>query len=185
MRRQSWQSEWGDQLNLSVPLHEPPHDLEDRILAAVHKTRPRGWSITRTWALVAAAALLLLAAGNVVQFASRSTTMKPGLLVVMLSGTSGAPKAFGTIVLDPDDNHGILAVRDLPLPGTGHYQLWLKKGSEIRSAGEFSVSPDGYGSLLLTIPAGFRGFHEFCVSRESAVAQVTVPTRPWVMLGNL
>ena len=156
-----------DALNLAVPRSEPPPGLEDKILTAAQSSRLRPASRRGPWVPLLGAAALALAAGNIVQFVSPhapaapvSETMKPGLEVVMLGGTSDAPKAFGTIVLDPDDNHGILAVRDLPVT-KGKYELWLRTETEGRSAGTFEVNDDGYGALLLTIPADFTGFHEF------------------------
>ena len=188
MNKREWEQTVGDELNLSVPLRQPPPDLESRIMDAVdrqgRKARPR--YVGTTWSLATAAAILVLATGNLVQWLAPKPQemMKPGLLVVMLSGTSLASKAFGTIVLDPDDNHGILAVRDLPVPKTGQYQLWLKKGVEIHSGGIFSVNSDGYGSLLLTIPEGFRGFQDFCLTLEPSGGSVA-PTLPWVMIGKI
>ncbi len=188
MKKRPLKSLWSDELNLSVPLREPPSGLEEKIMKAVTSRVPPHRVRIPPWGILAAAALLILAAGNVVQWvASRpaEVAMKPGLLVVMLSGTPLAPKAFGTIVLDPDDNHGVLAVRDLPLPtGAGQYQLWLKKGTEFRSAGVFSVNTDGYGSLMLSIPRGFSGFKDFCLTREPQGGSA-VPTRPWLMTGAL
>jgi len=87
-------------------------------------------------------------------------TLKAGLEVVMLNGNDRAPKAFGTIVLDPDDNHGILAVRDLPA-SSGRYELWLRTDTDRLSAGVFEVNDDGYGALMLKIPNDFKNFHEF------------------------
>jgi hypothetical protein len=135
------------------------------------------------WVPLLSAAALALAVGNVVQLTlprsvvaeASEAAVKPGLEVVMLNGTAQAPKAFGTIVLDPDDNHGILAVRDLPVP-KGKYELWLRKETEGRSAGTFEVNDDGYGALLLTIPTDFTGFHEFRLT--------PVGTRQVVMRGR-
>ena len=179
--------ELGDALNLTVPLKEPPPGLEERILASLPPVR-KALSVRARWTWGAlAAAILLLAAGNIVQFVTAKSSglaMKPGLLVVMLTGTEAAPKSFGTIVLDPDDNHGILAVRDLPvLVGEGRYQLWLKKGDELQSGGAFRVDSDGYGSLLLRVPEGFRGFREFLLSRELGEG-IRSPTPPAVMTGS-
>jgi len=96
---------------------------------------------------------------------SQGAALPPRLAVVMLNGTQEAPKAFGTIVLDPDDNHGVLAVRDLPA-SSGRYTLWLRTATERQDAGTFEVNDDGYGALLLMIPEGFTGFHEFRLCPE-------------------
>jgi hypothetical protein len=189
MKKRQEEAELGDALNLAVPRYEPPPGLEERILAALPTGKRVGSSRSVFWTWGAlTAAILVLAAGNVVQWlAPRPSAMavKPGLMVVMLNGTEAASKAFGTIVLDPDDNHGILAARDLPvLTGDQHYQLWLKKGNAIQSGGVFGVNSDGYGSLLLTIPDGFRGFTDFFVSREPG-ADSRIPTLPPVMTGGI
>jgi hypothetical protein len=157
-----------DALNLSVPLHTPPPDLEDRIMAAVSR-KPRAKPLP--WVPLLSAAAAALAVGNLAQLVlphsqpvpvvqPAAPVLKPGLEVVMLNGNDQAPKAFGTIVLDPDDNHGILAVRDLPA-SSGRYELWLHTESQSLSAGVFDVNDDGYGALLLKIPEGFVNFHEF------------------------
>lgn len=164
-------SEERDALNLAVPLHTPPPELEDKIMAAV--TRKPG-AKRLPWVPLLSAAAAALAVGNLAQLAIPRTEpvhaakmavpgaemLPPGLKVVMLNGNDQAPKAFGTIVLDPDDNHGVLAVRDLPA-SSGHYELWLHTASQSISAGVFEVNDDGYGALLLKIPEGFSDFHEF------------------------
>ncbi len=184
MKNSWWESPLGDELNLAVPLREPPPSLEGRLMDAVAGSPRRSRFPGRAWGGLAAAAILILAGGNLTQWLlSKPAPMKSGLQVVMMSGGPLAPKAFGTIVLDPDDNHGILAVRDLPKPPRGQYQLWLKKGTEVRSAGLFSVNADGYGSLSLTIPSGFLGFHEFFLTVEPLEGS-PLPTAPPVMVGS-
>lgn len=176
----------GDAMNLSVPFREAPPGLEERILAALPPQRkPSPKRNSWAWGTLAAAAILVLAVGNIVQWMAPrpSVALRPGLMVVMLDGTSFAPKAFGTIVLDPVDNHGILAVRDLPKPSGGQYQLWLKKDGELHSAGVFGVDNDGYGSLVLTVPPDFRGFREFLLSKEPQGGSFK-PTLPEVMKGR-
>ncbi len=162
-----------DALNLAVPQYSPPPGLEDKIMAAVTRRPP----VKRLpWVPLLSAAAAALAVGNLAQLAvprtepvheakvaapaSGAEMLPAGLKVVMLNGNEQAPKAFGTIVLDPDDNHGILAVRDLPA-SSGHYELWLINKGQILSAGIFEVNDDGYGALMLKIPDGATDFHEF------------------------
>jgi len=166
-----------DALNLAVPRHEPPPGLEDKIMAAVQRS-PRV-KPQRIWVPLLSAAALALAVGNVYQlvYPRAPQAMSGGppaaaapapaaeapaepLEVVMLNGTPSAPKAFGTIVLDLEDNHGVLAVRDLPA-SSGKYELWLRTATDRRSAGVFEVNDDGYGALMLKIPDNFKNFHEF------------------------
>jgi hypothetical protein len=163
-------SEERDALNLAVPLYAPPPELEDKIMAAVTRKPPR----RLPWVPLLSAAAAALAVGNLAQLAvpraepvhtakaaaPGAEMLPPGLKVVMLNGNDQAPKAFGTIVLDPDDNHGILAVRDLPA-SSGHYELWLINKGQIVTAGTFEVNDDGYGALMLKIPEGATDIHEF------------------------
>jgi len=155
-----------DALNLAVPRREPPPGLEDKILAAVETSpKPRLAKKRRLGVPLLSVAALALAVGNVIQLAqprvpASAEPPKSGLEVVMLNGGPDAPHAFGTIVLDPDDNHGVLAVRDLPA-SSGSYELWLRTETESRSAGTFEVNGDGYGALMLSVPSGFANFHEF------------------------
>jgi hypothetical protein len=88
-------------------------------------------------------------------------------VTLALLGLGSNVDAFGTVVLDPDVNEGVLAVRGL---GILHpslcYQLWLVKGGLRASAGQFSVDAHGYGSLVLEVPAELRGFDAFLVTIE-------------------
>jgi anti-sigma-K factor RskA len=109
----------------------------------------------------------------------------PGLVTVVLTGTGESPQAYGTIVIDSDDNRGVLAVRGLkPLGASNAYQLWIVRQAERRSGGVFTVSSDGYGSLQVTVPAGFTGFTGFGISIEPAGGS-TSPTGARVMSGRI
>ena len=91
----------------------------------------------------------------------------PGLSLIVLVGQGVAPDAYGTVVLDPKDNGGVLAVRGLPLLDTGHvYQLWLYKRAGQWSCGVFGVGGDGYGNLLLEVPREFREFTAIGITIE-------------------
>jgi len=178
-----------DLLSASVPAAEPPAGLEDRIAANLHSGGSRrrvSWSPV----LYAAAAVFILAllAGNLLQWTGvirRGPTDASRLLTVMLKGTNGAPDAYGTVVLDPADLAGVLAVTGLRRLDAEHqYQLWLIRGAERRSAGVFSVDPGGYGSLLLTVPADFRDFRAIGISIEPAGGS-KAPTGEKVMGGTI
>ncbi len=160
----------------SAPPSPPRPDLEERILRiaslerAQQTMRPaRRW--TRGLAAAAAVLIVLLGAGNVLQW-TRSPQFQArtkGLVTVALTGTYRHLDAYGTLVVDVEDNEGVLAVRGLPKLSTDQrYQLWLKKGGQVQSGGLFNVDEDGYGSLLVKIPGGFRGFRAFSISVEPA-----------------
>jgi anti-sigma-K factor RskA len=138
-------------------------------------------------AAVAAVLIIALGAGNI-YFLIRpfqSQAQAPGLVTVVLTGTGETPQAYGTIVIDRDDNRGVLAVRGLtPLAASRAYQLWIIKEGERRSGGVFNVSADGYGSLQVTVPAGFTGFTGFGISIEPAGGSAS-PTGARVMSGKI
>jgi anti-sigma-K factor RskA len=186
-------------LAAALPASRPPADLEARILAAAREERPamgprpsrrrsRGPSATPIrsrrrplLAIAAAAAILILGAGDILQW---QLARPKGLTTLAFSGRGGSPTPFGTLVLDPEDNEGVLAVRDLPpLDGSRRYQLWLAKGSLRASGGQFSVDARGYGSLILDVPSDFKGFDSFLITVESAQGGAA-PTGRSVMEGK-
>ena len=186
--------ETAGRLAAAAPQRDLPAGLEARIMRAV-RGRPLPRRPARSWfsrpALtgIAAAFAVALGAGNLLQWtgvlapAARGTP--PRLATAVLSGTGGAPEAYGTIVLDPKDNKGVLAVTGLPALDTGRqYQLWLIRDGQRRSAGVFSPDSDGYGSMLLTVPADFRDFQSFGVSVEPRGGS-PAPTGPRVLTGRL
>jgi anti-sigma-K factor RskA len=185
-----------DRLNLAVPMAEPPRRLEGRIMHSIddslagRKASPRRVEL-RPPALAAAAAVFIvaLAVGNILQLAKAPPAQpqaRPGrLMTAVIIGTGEAKEAYGTIVLDPQDNKGVLAVNGLPTLDAAHqYQLWLIKDGRIRSGGVFSVDAEGYGSLLLTVPSDFRDFRSFGISIEP-LGGSQAPSGAKVMSGAL
>ncbi len=192
-------------LAAAAPQRDLPAGLEARILRAVRDRsaaqeasgprldvrrpgRPRGspWPALTG---IAAAVALVLGAGNLLQWSGvlspAARGMPPKLSTAVLSGTGSAPEAYGTIVLDPKDNKGVLAVTGLPALDPGRqYQLWLIRDGQRRSGGVFSPDTEGYGALLLTVPADFRDFRSFGVSIEPRGGS-PAPTGPRVLTGNL
>jgi anti-sigma-K factor RskA len=181
-----------DAAEASAPPSPPRPDLEERILRiaslerARQSMRPAGrWS--RGLAAAAAVLIVLLGAGNVLQW-TRSPQFQArtkGLVTVAMTGTYRHLDAYGTLVVDVEDNEGVLAVRGLPkLSPDQSYQLWLKKGGQVQSGGLFNVDEDGYGSLLVKIPGGFRGFRAFSISVEPADGSPS-PSGSLVLKGGL
>jgi anti-sigma-K factor RskA len=181
-------------LAFGVEQRTPPTGLESRIMARLQDHRaPRRVPVVLQFrhpilAAVASVLIVVLAAGNVSFWVRQSrprSTVASSLITVFLTGTSDARDAYGTIVIDRDDNHGIMAVRGLqPLGPTRAYQLWLIRDGERRSGGVFSVNPDGYGSLQVSVPADFQGFTGFGISIEPAQGSLA-PTGPRVMKGTI
>ena len=136
----------------------------------------RGWwrrSGSRVLGALAAGGVLVLGAGNIIQWqqaaTARRTASVPGLSLIVLVGVDTGVGAYGTVVLDRQDNGGVLAVRGLRrLDPSQTYQLWLYKESEQRSGGTFAVSTDGYGNLLLEVPKDFEGFTSVGITIEPA-----------------
>ena len=176
----------------SAPPSPPPSVLEQRIIreaslvkARTSLGRARRWN--RGFAVAAAALILLLAGGNVAQWTSslQFQARTRGLVTVALTGVGSHHDAYGTIVVDLDDSEGVLAVCGLSKLGPGwRYQLWLKKDGATMSGGLFSVNDDGYGSLLIKVPGGFKDFRTFGISIEPAEGSV-VPQGPRVLAGGL
>jgi anti-sigma-K factor RskA len=180
-------------LALLIPGAEPPTGLEESIMRKIADTpqNPRHHAGSRTeaarvWgpvpAAIAAVLIVALGVGNIVQWhrAGAPREAAPGLALIVLAGQAGAPDAYGTVVLDPKDNGGVLAVRGLPRLDAGRvYQLWLMKGGERRSCGVFGVSGDGYGNLLLEVPKDFREFTGIGITIEPPGGS-TLPSGPFV-----
>ena len=192
-------------LAAAAPQRDLPAGLEARIMRAVgdrsarqdapgprspalQPARKRGspWPALTG---IAAAVALVLGAGNLLQWSGvlspAARGMPPRLSTAVLAGTGSAPEAYGTIVLDPKDNKGVLAVTGLPVLDPGRqYQLWLIRDGQRRSAGVFSPDAEGYGALLLTVPVDFRDFQSFGVSIEPRGGSPS-PTGPRVLSGKL
>lgn len=180
-------------LALAVPEQDPPPWLESRIMEKVLSTRrrrsfPEFLGMRRpALAAVAAALIIALGAGNIYLLTRpfQSPELVPGLVTVVLKGTGDTREAYGTIMLDRDDNRGVLAVHGLaPLGASSAYQLWIIRQDERRSGGVFTVTPDGYGSLQLTVPAEFTGYTGFGISIEPAGGSAS-PTGARVMSGKI
>jgi anti-sigma-K factor RskA len=189
----SWREVTGS-LAFGVEQRTPSAGLEARVMARLSaRRRPRMIPAVLQFrhpvlAAVASVLIVVLAAGNIAFWVRQSqprTSVSSSLITVFLTGTSDARDAYGTIVIDRDDNHGIMAVRGLqPLDPSRTYQLWLVRGGERRSGGVFSVNPDGYGSLQVSVPVDFRGFTGFGISIEPAPGSPT-PTGLRVMKGSI
>ncbi len=181
-------------LALVVADHDPPASLEARILEkiAAGPTVRRFQGAPRfrhpIAAAVAAVLIVALAATNIFLLTAPLRSNRPGvpgLVTVALAGTSAARGAYGTIVIDRDDNRGVMAVRGLaPLDPGRRYQLWILRGNERRSGGLFSVTDDGYGSLQIAVPEDFTGFTGFGISIEPSGGSPS-PTGERVMTGRI
>ena len=189
----------------ALPDRAPPAGLESRIMQKIaaarhgasrppdrHAHRAAAGSRRGPWPVltaIAAMCVIALGAGNLLQWqgvlAPRAHAPQPRLTTALLSGVGDARNAYGTVVLDPMDNKGVLAVAGLRGLDKGHqYQLWLIKDGERRSGGVFSPDAEGYGSMLLTVPRDFKDFRSFTVSVEPRGGSEW-PTSSPVLRGSL
>jgi anti-sigma-K factor RskA len=162
-------------LAASAPHRDLPPGMRERILERIGGVRrpapPRRKSPWPALTAVAAVLAVALGAGNILQWSGvlqpSVRGVQPRLTTALLAGTGDTRDAYGTIVLDPADNKGVLAVTGLHGLDPGHqYQLWLVRNGERRSGGVFSPDAEGYGSMLLTVPLDFKDFRSFAVSVE-------------------
>ena len=150
--------------------------------------RPRPWYLRPALAAAAAVFVAALILGNVLQatriIGTREPSAPAGVVSIALIGTADAREAYGSIVLDADENRGVLAVRGLPRLDPDHqYQLWLLRGGRRASGGVFSVDAEGYAAIRVNVPADFAAFESLGISVEPAGGSAT-PTGARVMSGK-
>lgn len=190
-------------LGLATPAAEPAPALKRRVLASL-KPRPSPgpgrlaawlkelWSVPKVapiWAAAGALALAFLALFNVLlwQRIQRLETQpeRLGSKVVTLSATQSALAARGVILFSSGESFGALVVEDLPpLEPERQYQLWLIRDGARISGGVFSVSPQGYGTLLVSAPLPLESYQAFGVTIEPAGGSPG-PTGPKVLGGKI
>jgi anti-sigma-K factor RskA len=179
---------------MALPAAEPPAGLEERVMERIKGAGRRARSPVAFFrhpavAAIAAALVLFLGAGNVVQWLRVSslarTPVAPGFITIVLKAAEPGLKVTGTMVLDSHSHGGTLAVRGLRRLDTEHqYQLWLVRRDERRSGGVFNADEYGYANLLLLVPADFRDFTAIGVSIEPAGGS-PAPTGARVATGKL
>jgi len=179
-------------LSLAAPRAEPPRALRRRILqqAVRGASRARGWPLPRlAWTLAAAALLVLSLGFNLVlwQRVTRLETvsaMLPGQIAV-LAATEAAAGARGLLLFGSEVNEATLVVEDLPPLDSGRqYQLWLIREGQRTSGGVFSVTPQGYGCLLILSPLPLESYQGLGITVEPAGGSPG-PTGQRVLGGSL
>ena len=172
-------------LPVSVPQHEAPPHLRDRIMTVVNseaellraagpeadrppapRTRERRW-----WGLVprsalALAATFLLIAGGITGWVLRDEGGDRTRTVLAEVTAPGAPGARASLVVRGD--HSTLVTRRLPRPGTGRvYQVWLmREGSKEPEPTDalFTVNRDGSASV--DVPGSLEDVEAVLVTAE-------------------
>ena len=147
--------------------HEPPTELEGKVLAQVRGEMPArssgGW-----WLWVSAAAVLLVVAvlgiGILREIIGDSSTGVP------LTATTVAPEAGGQVQVEQEgENFQVeLEVWKMPeLEQDEYYEMWYyaEDGDRI-SCGAFRTGPEGRTTVNLTAPATARDYPEIEITRE-------------------
>jgi anti-sigma-K factor RskA len=191
-----------DQLPLALPQAEPSSQVRQMLLKRVeqdltHEKQPSAWgrlvsvfkSASPAWGLASLAILVVLLVSNLTLWRQvnqlRSNPAATALRVVNLDGTQSTPGASGMIVMSKNGEYGTLVVDHLPaLSPEQQYQLWLIRDGKRTSGGVFSVSSEGYASLVVTSPRPLDDYSAFGVTIEPAGGSPG-PTGEKVLGGNL
>ncbi len=177
-------------LSLAAPAAEPPRSLRGRVLQkALRQAPPAQPRPPLAWTL-AAAALLALSLGFNLQLWRRvnrleaAATALPGQMAV-LAGTEAAAGARGLLLFQTGESEATLVVEDLPPLERGRqYQLWLIREGQRTSGGVFSVTPQGYGCLLILSPLPLDNYQRLGITVEPAGGSPG-PTGQRVLGGSL
>ncbi len=186
-------------LALAAPRAEPPRALRGRILreaarasraAPVARGQVSRWPAPRlAWALGAAALLVLSLGFNLflwrrVNRLEAISAVLPGQIAV-LAATEAAAGAHGLVLFGDDEKQATLVVEDLPpLTNNRQYQLWLIQDGKRTSGGVFSVTPQGYGCMLILSPLPLNSYQALGITVEP-VGGSPGPTGQRVMGGSL
>ena len=116
--------------------------------------------------------ILVLGASNLFLWGRLSgleKTGQAGLITIHLQGTEAATSATGMLVISQDGEYGTLVVDGLPLlDESQQYQLWLIQDGQRTSGGVFSVSEEGYGTLMIASPEPLISYSQFGITIESS-----------------
>jgi anti-sigma-K factor RskA len=191
-----------DQLPLAVPQAEPSQQVRQALLRRIDpapqvEKQPSVWIrfanyfkvATPAWGLVSLALVVVLLVSNLALWRQvnrfQSNPGTTALRVVNLNGTQFSPGATGMIVISRNGEYGTLVVDHLPaLSPEQQYQLWLIQGGKRTSGGVFSVSPEGYTSVVIDSPRALDAYGSFGVTIEPAGGSPG-PTGEKVLGGNL
>jgi len=191
-----------DQLPLAVPQSEPSQQVKQALLTRVGQAspvekQPSAWArlmnyfkvATPAWGLASLALVVVLVVSNLALWRQvNQLQSNPGataLRVVNLDGTEFSPGATGMIVMSRNGEYGTLVVDHLPaLSPEEQFQLWLIQDGKRTSGGVFSVSPEGYASLVISSPHPLDNYGSFGITIEPAGGSPG-PTGEKVLGGNL
>ena len=176
------------EMRTSVPQLDPPAALEQRLMAAIQAPAAPAPLPTRRvsrWAWLAAAALLTLVITNVYWFntvnrleqqtvisnptnASFVLTSDADLRWVRLPAAQENSGASAFMLWDGESAIGLMYAVNFPQNATDRiYQLWLTRGEQRISAGNFSVDANGRGMLVFQIENAIDEFTWARITEES------------------
>ena len=172
--------EVADDLPLALQQKEPPAQLKNNILLAVHEKQIRahssiqpetrqksGFSFQKFIPVFGLAAFLVLVFVNVILWRQLYLTNHPYFQSVALANTQNSPGASGELVMDRSGQYGTLVVDNLAeLANTNQYQVWLIQDGSRTSGGVFSVNPDGYAALEIYAPLPLKTYDAIGITVE-------------------
>jgi anti-sigma-K factor RskA len=148
------------------------------------------WPAPRlAWTLAVAAVLALSLGFNLflwrrVNRLEAISAVLPGQIAV-LAATEAAAGAHGLVLFGDDGKQATLVVEDLPpLANDRQYQLWLILDGKRTSGGVFSVTPQGYGCMLILSALPLNSYQALGITVEPAGGSPG-PTGQRVMGGSL
>ena len=104
-----------------------------------------------------------------------------------LSPTEAAPKAVGTMYMQPGSPTAVLVVNGLqPLPADRTYQFWLAREGEPPVPSDiFRVGADGSARIVIAADAQINDFKQVMVTIEPAAGSSAPSDGAVVLAGNL
>jgi anti-sigma factor RsiW len=182
-----------DILPLAAPDSQPSPALKERLMAQI-KAAPEaapaatartpeagpGWIQQMSeafqalftgprWRPVVLLIVLVLAAGNIIQWQQANAPDPNSWRRVRLTGTEAVPDARGIIYISADGRNGTVIVDRLPQLGPDQqYQLWLILDGQRTSGAVFSVDDDGYRGLQIESPLPLQEYGAFGITIEPA-----------------
>jgi anti-sigma-K factor RskA len=113
--------------------------------------------------------VLVLVAGNIIQWQQANAPDPNSWRRVRLAGTEAAPDASGIIYISADGRNGTVIVDGLPQLGPDQqYQLWLIQDDQRTSGAVFSVDGDGYRGVQIESPIPLQEYGAFGITIEPA-----------------
>lgn len=185
----------------SVPAHQPPAELKQRVLREIALEKqsdasPRSAAPAFNWLPWAIAALFLAFCGILaldrmrlqreLADARAADPLAQATLVALTPATGDHPDARATVAWQADRQSGIITINNMPPAGKGRaYQLWVVDANhkDPINGGIIHVEPNGVTRVRFKPDQGASQIKAFAISLER---EGGVPKRegPIVMIGN-